>query len=182
MMCCSQGLQLWRCRSCLWEAVGAGFERDFGTFTLNSLFSRFRFPEGVACRQLPCCDAPACPMAELPGRPAGAWRSPVGSWVSVKLRPRCGKRCLPASLAVFRHSGSCDKPGDVGCFRRPLLVHLAMLSWLHVRWKKVCWVVMDACVFYFWCAWETVSSGEVVMCWMDGKDIEAELIGFGGVC
>lgn len=97
-MCCLHGFQPWQCRSRLWEAVGASFERGFGTFTLDSLFSCFRFPEGVACRQLPCRDAPACLMAELPGHPAGAWHSPVGSWVSVKPRPRCGKCCLPASL------------------------------------------------------------------------------------
>lgn len=97
MMCCSQGFKPWQCRSCLREVVSAGLRRGFSTFTLDSLFSCFRFPEATVCRQPPRCDALACLMAEVPGRPAGAWRSPVGSWVSVK-PPRCGKRCLPTSL------------------------------------------------------------------------------------
>jgi len=86
-------------------------------------------------------------MAELPGRPAGAWPSPVGSWVSVNPPPRCG---MPTRISpVFRHSCSRDKPGDVGCFHRPCLVCLIMLTWLRVHWKEVCWVVMDAHVLSF---------------------------------
>lgn len=147
-MCCLQGFQLWQCHRCLWEAVSAAFERGFGTFTLDSHLCCFRFPEAAACRQPPCCDAPACPMAEVPGRPAGAWRSPVGSWVSETFSSVC--KTLPALITpVFSHSGSCEKPSDMGCCHQPLLACLIMLSWRCVRWKKVCWVVMDAWVFSF---------------------------------
>lgn len=62
------------------------------------VFACFRCPEGAACWQPSCCDAPACLMAELPGRLAGVWHSPVGSWVSVKPCSWCGKHCLPTCL------------------------------------------------------------------------------------
>lgn len=76
------------------------FQKGFGTFTLDSLFFLFL---GFLKPQLLCCDAPACLMAELPGRPAGAWCSPVGSWVSAKPCPRClptSPLCSDTAVAV----------------------------------------------------------------------------------
>lgn len=81
-----------------------------------------------------CCDAPECLMAELPGHPAGVWHSPVESWVSET--SSSARETLPAHIYCLH------KTGDRGWSHQPLLVCLITLSWLHVRWRMVCWECM----------------------------------------
>lgn len=89
--------------------------------------------------KLLCCDAPECLMAQPPGRPAGAWRSPVESWVSATSSSVW--KMLPAHITCLH------KPGDISWAHQPLLVCLSTISWLHVHWFVGKW--LDACVSYF---------------------------------
>lgn len=158
-MCCLQGFKLWQRCSCLWEAASAGFEKGFGTFTLDLLFSCFRFPEATACWQLLCCDAPACLMAELPGCPAGVWCSPVRSWVSVKPCPQCS----PTSHLGSDRVVAVTNPVMWAASCSPYCALLAL------RTLEEDLLGSDGCMcifFNFWCAWETVSSGKVAIYWM----------------
>lgn len=134
MKCCLQHFQLW---------LSVGGQKPVLVskgVSAHSLLSHF-FPV-LGFLPFLCCDAPECLMAEPPGRPAGAWRSPVESWVS------------GASSLVFQRLPTCithpHMPADMGWTHQPLLVRLIMFSWLHGHWRMVWWEGVDVCVSYFW--------------------------------
>lgn len=112
----------WKC----WFQKGLWHVHSLLTF----FFSYFRFPEATAA------------VLRCPGMPHGRAARP-SRW-SVVLPYRELGKCETSSLVVahisrvFRHRGSCDQPGDVGCFHCPLLLHLLVLCWLCVHWKILC--------------------------------------------
>lgn len=131
------------------EALFAGFSAVAVCGRLPVLVSRGTSAHPLLTHSFPvlgflklvCCDAPECLMAEPPGRPAGAWRCPVESWVSET--SSSAWKMLPAPMARPH------KPWDTGWSHQPPPVCHTTLSWLHVHWRAVCWEVMDAWVSYF---------------------------------